>query len=96
MVWHRPPVPSPKHSAQIPVLEWFGSRVVEDVHGLGAPGVGDVKVVADEDIAVEEIGQITSSLPETRCTRDRERCALPYRQEPGPRRRNPVGVDYRG
>ena len=25
MVWHRPPVPSPKHSAQTPVLEWFGS-----------------------------------------------------------------------
>lgn len=64
-------------------------RVVEDVCGLGPPGVGDVKIVPDEDVAVEKIGQATSSLPETRCTRDRGRCASPYRQEPGPRRRNP-------
>jgi len=73
-------------------------RVFEDVRGLGAPSVGDVKIVPDEDVTVEEIGQVTSSLPETRCTRDREKCALPYRQEPGPRRRNPVGArgDYRG
>jgi len=73
-------------------------RVVEDIRSLGAPGVGDVKIVSDEDVAVEEIGQVTSSLPGTRCMRDRGRCASPYRREQRPHNRNPGDekVDCRG
>jgi len=93
-----PSRPVPETLGPDPCAGMVWLRVLKDVRGLGAPSVGDVKIVPDEDVAVEEIGQVTSSLPETRCTRDRERCALPYRQEPRPRRRNPGGsrAGYRG
>jgi len=87
-----PSRPVPETLGPDPCAGMVRLRVIEDVRGLGAPGVGDMKIVPDKDVTVEKIGQVTSSLPETRCTRDRERCALPYRQEPGPRRRNPVGA----
>lgn len=87
--------PVPETLGPDPCAGMVRLRVVEDVCGLGAPGIGNMKIIPDKDVTVEEIGQVTSSLPETRCTRDRERCALPCRQEPGPRRHNPVG-GYRG
>lgn len=90
-----PSRPVPETLGPDPCAGMVRLRVVEDVRSLGAPGIGDVKIVPDKDVTVEEVGQVTSSLPETCCTRDRERCALPYRQEPEPRRRDPAG-DYRG
>ena len=93
-----PSRPVPETLGPDPCAGMVRLRVLKDVRGLGAPGVGDVKIVADENVTIEEIGQVTSSLPETRCTRDCGRCALPYRQEPVPRHRNPVGAraGYRG